>query len=150
SMTFSLLGFAMVRRDGIELFGTFVATVNEQLRVGAVQDTGTVSAETPVADVQSTKSQETLSNGVINSIPSGRRYFRLAALARPPACKEVISRRRFAMRVCAHPINSSQPGTSTERLEVQSRKIDSGSTGPRGIREIAGTFPCGETRMPAT
>src|SRR6266571_2688899 len=80
SVTFTLPGFATVLRDGIELSGTFVATVNAELRVGSVQETVTVSSETPVVDVQSTKTQETLQNEVINSIPTGRQYFSLTTL----------------------------------------------------------------------
>src|SRR5689334_18295042 len=36
AISFSLPGFATVRREGIELAGTFNATVNGELRVGAV------------------------------------------------------------------------------------------------------------------
>src|SRR5207253_179373 len=60
SVTFTLPGFATVVRRGIELSGTFVATVNAELRVGTLQETVTVSSETPVVDTQSTKTQETL------------------------------------------------------------------------------------------
>ena len=34
AVTFTLPGFSTVRREGIELTGTFVATVNVELRVG--------------------------------------------------------------------------------------------------------------------
>jgi hypothetical protein len=80
SVTFTLPGFAPVIRQGIELSGTFVANVDAQLRVGGVAESVTVTGETPVVDTQSTKTQETLSNDVISSIPSGRQYFSLTAL----------------------------------------------------------------------
>ena len=80
SVTFTLPGFVTVVREGIELAGTFVATVNGEMRVGGVQETVTVSSETPVVDTQSTKTQETLTNDVLNSIPIGRQYFSLTAL----------------------------------------------------------------------
>ena len=80
SVTFGLPGFASILREGIELTGTFVATVNAELRVGTVQETVTVSSETPLVDTQSTKTQETLTNDVVNSIPSGRQYFSLTTL----------------------------------------------------------------------
>src|SRR5438552_5577643 len=50
SMTFTLPGFASVMREGIELSGTFVANVDAQLRVGGLQETVTVTGETPVVD----------------------------------------------------------------------------------------------------
>src|SRR5262249_61152212 len=80
SVTFGLPGFASILREGIAITGTFVANVNAELRVGTVQETVTVSSETPVVDTQSTKTQETLTNDVVNSIPSGRQYFSLTAL----------------------------------------------------------------------
>jgi hypothetical protein len=54
TVTFTLPGFSTVKRDGIELTGAFVATVNADLRVGSIAETITVSGETPVFDVQST------------------------------------------------------------------------------------------------
>src|SRR3989441_12432733 len=80
TVTFALPGFTPVTREGIELSGTFIATVNAELRVGGLQETVTVSGETPIVDTQSTKTQETLQNEVINSIPTGRQYYSLTAL----------------------------------------------------------------------
>src|SRR6476660_1889065 len=53
SITFTLTGFTTVKREGIELTGSFTASVNTDLRVGAVAETVTVTGETPVVDVQS-------------------------------------------------------------------------------------------------
>ena len=39
TVTFTLAGFNTFRREGIELEGTFVATVNAELRVGALEET---------------------------------------------------------------------------------------------------------------
>ena len=44
-MTFTLAGFATVRREGVELTGTATSTVNADLRVGAVEETITVTGE---------------------------------------------------------------------------------------------------------
>src|SRR5882757_6712681 len=54
-VTFTLTGFNAVKRDGIELTGSFVATVNADLKIGAVAETITVTGETPVVDVQGAK-----------------------------------------------------------------------------------------------
>ena len=72
SVTFTLPGFATSKREGIELTGTFVASVNADMRVGALEETITVSGETPIVDVQSTTRQQVLSQELIASIPSGR------------------------------------------------------------------------------
>ena len=57
SVTFTLPGFSTVKREGIELSGTFVATINADLKVGALAETITVTGETPIVDVQSAKVQ---------------------------------------------------------------------------------------------
>ncbi len=72
SVTFSLTGFSTVKREGIELTGTFVATVNADLRVGVLNETVTVTGETPIVDVQSARMQTTMSRDVIASIPTSR------------------------------------------------------------------------------
>src|SRR6185295_13170144 len=51
TVTFTLTGFAPVKREGIELTGNFVATVNADLKVGGVAETVTVTGESPVVDV---------------------------------------------------------------------------------------------------
>ena len=70
SVTFTLPGFSTVKRDGIELTGTFVATVNGDLKVGALEETITVTGETPVVDVQSVKVQQTVSKDILAAIPT--------------------------------------------------------------------------------
>src|SRR5712691_9299284 len=52
TVTFALPGFSTVKRDGIELTGTFTASIDAELRVGTVEETITVSGETPIVDVQ--------------------------------------------------------------------------------------------------
>src|SRR5262245_44981263 len=41
SISFTLAGFNTVRREGIELTGNFTATINAELRVGAIEETVT-------------------------------------------------------------------------------------------------------------
>ncbi|HTI42080.1 MAG TPA: carboxypeptidase-like regulatory domain-containing protein [Vicinamibacterales bacterium] len=65
TVTFTLPGFSTVKREGIELAGTFVATVNTDLRVGSIAETITVSGETPVVDVQSTTRQRVMDREIL-------------------------------------------------------------------------------------
>jgi hypothetical protein len=80
AVTFTLPGFNTVRRDGIELSGTFVATVNADLRVGALEETITVTGETPIVDVQSARTQQTISRDILAAIPSSRNVGGVQAL----------------------------------------------------------------------
>ena len=74
TLTISLTGFSTYKREGIELTGTFTATINADLKVGALSETITVSGETPVVDVQSASREITLSTDVVKSIPTVRSY----------------------------------------------------------------------------
>ena len=80
SVTFTLPGFNAVRRDGVELTGSFIATVNADLRVGGVQETVTVSGEAPVVDVTSTRAQQTIDGKTVAEIPTSRLYSSLTQL----------------------------------------------------------------------
>ena len=48
SVTFSLSGFKSTKREGIVLSGSFAATVNGTLEVGAMEETITVTGASPV------------------------------------------------------------------------------------------------------
>ena len=80
SVTFSLPGFNTVQREGIELTGSFVATVNADLRVGALTETITVTGESPIVDVQSSTQQRSITADIIAAIPTGRSLVNLTIL----------------------------------------------------------------------
>jgi hypothetical protein len=80
TVTFSLPGFNQVRREGIELTGSFTAQVDGELSVGGVTETITVSGTTPIVDVQSVRRQTTISNEVLTSIPTARSWAATALL----------------------------------------------------------------------
>lgn len=80
TVTFTLTGFSTVKREGIELTGTFVATVNADLKVGAVAETITVTGETPVVDLQSTTRQVQITQAIVKDIPTSRNPFAAGVL----------------------------------------------------------------------
>src|SRR5262245_49121932 len=80
TVTFTLTGFNTVKREGIELAGSFVANVSADMKVGALEETITVTGETPLVDIQSTARQQVLSKDVIEAIPTGRSYYSLGVL----------------------------------------------------------------------
>jgi hypothetical protein len=80
TVTFTLTGFSTFKRDGLELSGSFVATVNADMKVGAVAETITVTGETPLVDVQSAAVQKVVTKEVVDAIPTGRLGINLAAL----------------------------------------------------------------------
>src|SRR6266851_4275212 len=69
SVTFTLPGFATVKRDGLELTTGFTATANADLRVGALEETVTVTSASPVVDIQNVRAQTVLSRQVLDALP---------------------------------------------------------------------------------
>lgn len=80
TVTFSLTGFSTVVRQGIELTGSFAASVNAEMKVGAVSETITVTGESPIVDIVNAKQQSTITNEVISAIPTARLYHSLVTL----------------------------------------------------------------------
>jgi hypothetical protein len=76
---FALPGFSTFVREGVVLESDFTATINAQLKVGALEETVTVSGQSPVVDVQTTMSRTVLSKEQMETLPSGRSYQSLAA-----------------------------------------------------------------------
>ena len=60
SLTVTLPGFSTVKRDGIELGGSATLTIPVELRVGGLEETITVTGETPVVDVQTVRRETVL------------------------------------------------------------------------------------------
>src|SRR5579862_8895257 len=79
-ITFSLSGFSTVKREGIELTGSFTASVNVEMKVGTVEETIVVTGETPIVDVVNAKQQQTVSNETLSAIPTARLYHSIATL----------------------------------------------------------------------
>src|SRR4051812_11056158 len=75
TVTFSLAGFSTLKREGIDLPAGFTATVNADLRVGALEETITVTSSAPLVDIQNVRQQESLSNELIDALPSGSKGF---------------------------------------------------------------------------
>jgi len=80
TVTFTLTGFSTVKRDGVELTGTSTTVVDADLKVGAVAETITVTGETPLVDITSTKRQSVLDHDTVQNLPSSRQYFTLARM----------------------------------------------------------------------
>jgi hypothetical protein len=80
TVTFTLTGFNTVRREMVTLSGAGTVQVDGEMRVGALEETITVTGEAAVVDVQSTTRQSVLSAETIDSLPTSRNYVALARL----------------------------------------------------------------------
>jgi hypothetical protein len=80
TVSFTLPGFSTYRREGLELPSDFTATLNAELKVGALEETITVTGESPIVDVSSTSRVQVLSRDVLDAIPSGRTIYAMSQL----------------------------------------------------------------------
>jgi hypothetical protein len=83
ALTFALPGFTTVKRDALAVSGSGVIPVNVELRVGALQETVTVSGEAPVVDTQSVRREVVLNAETLSTLPATRGYG--SALAAVPS-----------------------------------------------------------------
>jgi len=72
TVRFTLPGFATVIREGIILQTDVTVPVNADMRVGALEETITVSGSSPVVDTQSVASRTVMTREVMDAIPTGR------------------------------------------------------------------------------
>ena len=80
SLTFTLPGFNTVRREAVDVSPSFTATIDADMRVGAIEETVTVTAESPVVDVQSSAQTRAMTAEAFKALPSGGSWIQMAAL----------------------------------------------------------------------
>lgn len=71
AVTFSLAGFSTIRREGIVLTAGFTGTVNGDMKVGALEETITVTGATPLVDTANVRQQKVVSAELLQALPSG-------------------------------------------------------------------------------
>ena len=74
TVTFTLPGFATLKREGIVLTGSFTASVDAEMSVGGLEETVTVTGESPIVDVSSARRETTINNDILKAIPTVRSY----------------------------------------------------------------------------
>ena len=82
-MVFELAGFSTVRNEGIRVSLGFTATVNAELKVASLQESVTVTGQSPVVDTSATSIGNTFDAKQLSALPTSRDYFSL--LAQSPA-----------------------------------------------------------------
>ena len=80
TVTFTLTGFNTVKREGLELSASFTATVDAEMRVGSLEETVTVSGQSPLVDVQNVLQQRAMTRDVMDAVPTNKSFTNLAVL----------------------------------------------------------------------
>ena len=73
-VTFTLPGFSTIKREGIDLPATFTATVNADLRVGALEETVTVTGASPIVDTQTVLRRQVVGKDTIDAMPTSKNW----------------------------------------------------------------------------
>ena len=80
TVTFTLPGFNQVRREAVQVAAGFTATIDADMRVGAVEETITVTGESPIVDLQSAAQTRSVSAEIFKELPSSGSWLQMAAL----------------------------------------------------------------------
>ena len=83
TVTFTLPGFRVFRREGIVLTAGFAATVDAELQLGSLEETITVTGETPLVDTQSARRQTVISDELLDVLPTSTKNWSTLATLTP-------------------------------------------------------------------
>ena len=83
SVTFTLPGFQTFVRDGIELTSGVTAQVDGELPVGALEETITVTGQSPLVDVQNVRRQSVVTNEMLDALPTSTKHWNALMVVTP-------------------------------------------------------------------
>ena len=72
AVTFTLPGFQTFKREALDLPANFTATINADMKVGALEESVTVSGASPVVDTSSNVKSQVLNREVLDAVPSAK------------------------------------------------------------------------------
>ena len=99
-ITFELAGFQTLKREGIRLGLNQTLTVDSQLQLSSLQETVTITGDSPVIDVKSTTVGTNFSKELLEDIPNARDIW--AAMAQAPG-----------FQMTGYDVGGSRTGTQT-------------------------------------
>src|SRR5205807_1057845 len=80
NLQFELPGFNTLKREGIQIAMGFTAAVNVELSVASLQETVTVTGDSPVIDTSNTRVQQNFKLEALQQIPNSRDLWSLLAV----------------------------------------------------------------------
>ena len=131
TVTFSLPGFATIRRERFTLPADFTATLNTDMSVSGVEETVTVTGAAPVVDVARTVQQTVLSRKDMEGIPITSRSPQAYAILTPGVTNIRFGAAPNSVTELSVSIHGSRPGESLILLDgdkaVEASGIGGGS-----------------------
>ena len=80
-VTYELAGFSTVVREGIRVGLGFTATLNIELKIASLAESVTVSGQSPVVDVATTKTSTNFDSQQLAALPNARDFWAILAAA---------------------------------------------------------------------
>jgi hypothetical protein len=100
TLTFELAGFKTLKREGIRVLINTTLTVDAQLEIATLEETVTVSGESPVVDTSTTRVGTNFTKELLTEIPNARDIW--AAMAQAPG-----------FQMTGYDVGGSHTGTQT-------------------------------------
>jgi hypothetical protein len=122
-LTFSLSGFTTLTRTGIDVPSDTVVTVNADMKVGALEESVTVSGQSPQVDVMQASRTQVLTREIIDSLPVSRNVMSIGVLAagvRPGTPDIGGSRMTEQVGLRAHGLSGNDAEQLVEGMSIQS------------------------------
>jgi hypothetical protein len=98
-VTFTVSGFKTVRRTGVVLEGNFTAPVNADLELGALEETVTVTGQSPVVDVVNNRQTFVVNRDMLDAIPTTTRSLQARAALIPGTTVTPVGSGQTAMTI---------------------------------------------------
>ncbi|MCM3878863.1 MAG: TonB-dependent receptor [Vicinamibacterales bacterium] len=122
-LTFTLVGFSTVVRDGIDVPSAVVVTVNADLKVGALEETVTVSGDAPQVDVTQASRTQVITRDIIDTLPISRNVMSIGVLS--PGVRQGTpdiggSRMTEQVNLRAHGLGGNDAEQLVEGMSIQS------------------------------
>jgi hypothetical protein len=122
-VSFTLVGFATVVREDVEVPSAVVITLNADMKVGALEETITVSGETPQIDVQQASRTQVITRDIIDALPVSRNVMSIGVLSpgvRPGTPDIGGSRMTEQVGLRAHGLAGNDAEQLVEGMSIQS------------------------------
>ena len=122
-LAFTLPGFSTIVRENIEVPSEVVVTINADMKVGALEETITVSGETPQIDVQQASRTQVITRDVIDTLPVSRNVMSIGVLSpgvRPGTPDVGGSRMTEQVGLRAHGLAGDDAEQLVEGMSIQS------------------------------
>jgi hypothetical protein len=133
-VSFELPGFQSVKREGIRVVINQTLTVDQQLNVATLQETVTVTGESPIVDTSTTTMGTNFTKELLTEIPNARDIW--AAMSQAPG-----------LQMTAYDVGGSRSGTSTGYraygMDTQNQTRMEGIDTTEGTAGNAGYFDFG-------